>query len=175
MFSLMFPPITMIEVIGASQVSNWEPTIWQGAVVHTSLPLAPSFTDAQKGDFVKFDGQGRIVRSPSAWEGAYVDDFQGLIVSTVPDNKEHPAFSPPYDRPLVALLQPNKTELLMREMDFAGNYVAPTLRHNEPVVFVFDPILKRWGVQYASRWLIPTGRVLKVLSDGRLLILFGEY
>ena len=170
----MFPLITMIDVVG-SQVSNWEPTIWQGAVVHTPLPLAPSFTDAQKGDFVKFDGEGRIVRSPSVWEGGYVDDYQGLIVSTVPDKREHPAFSPPYDRPLVALLVPNKTELLMREMTFAGDYLAqPTLRHDEPVVFVFDPLFKRWGVQYAPSWFVPTGRVVKVLSDGRLLILFGR-
>ena len=169
----MFPLITMIEVVG-SQVSNWEPTIWQGAIVHTPLPLAPSFTDPQKGDFVKFDGEGRIIRSPSVLEGGYIDDYQGLIVSTVPDSRENPAFSPPYNRPLVALLQPNKTEILMREMDFRGNYVAPTLRHNEPVIFVFDPIVKRWGVQYAPTWFIPTGRVLKVLSDGRLLILLGR-
>jgi hypothetical protein len=169
----MFPLITMIEVVGTPQVSNWEPTIWQGAVVHTPLPLAPTFTDAQKGDFVKFDGMGRIERSPTGGAGAYPDDYQGLIVSTVPDSKEHPAFSPPYDRPLVALLVPNKTEILMREMDFRGNYIFPTLRHNDPTIFVFDPSNKRWGVQYAQSWFVPTGRVVKVLSDGRLLILFG--
>jgi len=172
----MFSLITMIEVAPSAPVSVWEPSIWQGAVVHTTLPLAEDFTDPQKGDFVKFDGQGRLVRSPSGGAGAYPDDYQGLIVSPVPNSAEHPAFSAPYNQPMVALLIPNKTELLMREMNFLGEYLAePTLRHNDPTIFVFDPITKRWGVQYAPSWFVPTGRVVKVLSDGRLLILFGEF
>jgi hypothetical protein len=170
----MLSLITMIDVAPAPPVSVWEPSIWQGAVVHTTLPLAETFTDPQRGDFVKFDGEGKLIRSPSGGAGAYLDDYQGLIVSTVPNSAEHPAFSAPYNRPIVALLSPNKTELLMREMNFWGEYVSPTLRPNDPTIFVFDPFTRLWGVQYAQNYHIPTGRVVKVLSDGRLLILFGE-
>jgi len=170
----MFSLITMIDVAPSAPVSVWEPSIWQGAVVHTTLPLSETFTDPKKGDFVKFDAQGKLIRSPSGWYGtATVEDYQGLIVSPVPNSAEHPAFSAPYNRPMVALLIPNKTELLMREINFWGEYVPPTLKHNDPVIFVFEPITGLWGVQYAQYFHIPIGRVVKVLSDGRLLILFG--
>jgi len=171
--------ITVLTVILAidvvrSDVSIWEANIWGDAVIRVPLPLADTFTDPQVGDFVEFDGNGRLVRSPTGWGGsASVQNYQGLIIATAPNSQEYPAFSEPYNRPLVALLSPNKTELLMREIDFFGNYTSPTLRPNDPTIFVFDEFTRRWGVQYASSPNIPTGRVMKVLSDGRLLILFG--
>ena len=172
----MITVLAVILAIGVvrSDVSLWEAHIWGDAVIRVPLPLAETFTDPQVGDFVEFDGNGKLVRSPTGWGGsALVDDYQGLIIATVPDSREHPAFSEPYNRPLVALLSPNKTELLMREIDDFGYYTEPTLRPNDPTIFVFDENTKLWGVQYATPPSIPTGRVMKVLSDGRLLILFG--
>jgi hypothetical protein len=173
---LLITAIAVIVAIGVvgSDVSVWEANIWGDAVIRVPLPLADTFTDPQVGDFVEFDAEGKLVRSPSGWGGsATAENYRGLIIATAPDSREHPAFSEPYNRPMVALLSPNKTELLMREIDFFGNYVSPTLRPNDPIIFVFDEFTKRWGVQYASNPNIPTGRVMKVLSDGRLLVLFG--
>jgi hypothetical protein len=174
--ALLITVLAVILAIGVagSDVSLWEASIWGDAVIRVPLPLADTFTDPQVGDFVEFDGNGRLVRSPSGWGGsATVDNYQGLIIATAPDSREYPAFSEPYNRPLVALLSPNKTELIMRQIDFWGNYTEPTLKPNDPTIFVFDPLTKLWGVQYAQSFHIPTGRVLKVLSDGRLHILFG--
>jgi len=173
---LLIAVFGLILAIGVvrSDVSLWEPSIWGDAVIRVPLPLADTFTDPQVGDFVEFDGNGRLVRSPTGWGGsATVDNYRGLIIATAPNSREYPAFSEPYNRPLVALLSPNKTELLMREIDFFGYYTEPSLRPNDPVIFVFDEYTKLWGVQYATPPSIPTGRVMKVLSDGRLLILFG--
>jgi protein-L-isoaspartate O-methyltransferase len=127
------------------------------------------------GDFVKFDANGRLIRSPSGGAGVGVSEYRGLVVAPVPNSREHPAFSAPFNRPLVALLVPNRTELLMRQINNNGNYVVPTLKPNDPTVFIFNSTTKRWGVQRAQSGWTPTGRVVKVLSDGRLLILFGNF
>jgi hypothetical protein len=73
---------------------------------------------------------------------------------------------------LIAVLTPNKTELIMRQIDASGNYIAPTLKAGDTTMFVYNGTTKRWGVQ-ANGSNPATGRVAQVLSDGRLLIVFG--
>jgi hypothetical protein len=138
------------------------------------LPISDTFTDCQAGDFVKFDANGKLIRSPSGGVGVGVDEYRGLVVAPVPNSREHPAFSAPYNCPLVALLIPTKTELLMRQINASGNYVVPTLKPNDPIVFIFNPTTRRWGVHPVESGWTPIGRVVKVLSDKRLLILFGN-
>jgi len=154
------------------RVNTSEAYIWEDAVQYAVYPLAQGYNDSQVGDFVRLTDDGRIARSPS---GQALENYRGIIVGIAPDSGEYPAFGGHLtDRPLVALLSPNKTELIMRQMDGNnGEYVAPTLRAGQPVRFIYHSGARRWGVRLAGTGETPTGRVAEVLSDGRLLIVFG--
>jgi hypothetical protein len=156
-----------------TRVNTSQAYIWQDAVQYATYPTAATYTDSQVGDFVKFDASGNLVRS-STGGSAGVSEYQGIIVGIAPDSGEYPAFGAPFNRPLVALLSPNKSELIMREIDASGNYVAtPSLKAGDLTKFVYNSTTKRWGVQAKGGTDTATGRVAQVLSDGRLLIVFG--
>jgi len=152
------------------RVNTSQAYIWEDAVQYATFPLAQTYDDSQVGDFVRLNDNGQLERSPSAGAlGAY----RGIIVGIAPNSGEYPAFGGHLsNRPLVALLSPNKTELIMRQIADNGNYVAPTLRAGQTTQFVYHSGSRRWGVQ-AGSGNSATGRVAEVLSDGRLLIVFG--
>jgi hypothetical protein len=152
-----------------TRVNNSQVYVWEDAVQYATYPVASSYADHQVGDFVNFDASGNLVRSPSA---GTIGNFRGVIVGLAPDSGEYPAFGAPSNRPLVALLSPNKTELIMRQIDDSGNYVEPTLRPNDPVKLVYNNTTRRWGVQLRTGSENIGGRVVQVLSDGRVHILF---
>jgi len=154
-----------------SRINNSQVYIWEDAVQYTTYPVAPTYTDSQVGDFVEFNASGEIVRSPSGGANIMPFRYQGLIVGIAPDSGEYPAFGAHYNRPLVGLLI-RKSELIMRQIDDNGNYIAPTLNEGATTMFVYNPTTKRWGVQ-ANGNNPATGRVAQRLSDGRLLIIFG--
>jgi len=138
-------------------------------VQYATYPTATTYTDSQVGDFVSLNASGQVLRSPSS--GA-VNDYRGVVVGIAPDSGEYPAFGAHRNQPLVALLSPNKTELIVRQIDASGNYIAPTLNAGATTMFVYNGTTKRWGVQ-ANGANPATGRVAQALSDGRLLIVFG--
>jgi hypothetical protein len=147
--------------------------VWEDAVQYATFPRATAYDNSQVGDFVEFNASGELVRSPSAGSGVEVNRYRGVIVGIAPDSGEYPAFGGHFKDPLVALLSPNKTELIMRQIDDDGDYVAePTLRAGQTTAFVYNSSTRRWGVQ-ANGANPATGRVVQVLSDGRLLIIFG--
>jgi hypothetical protein len=153
-----------------TRVNTSQVYVWEDAVQYAIFPLANNYTDSQVGDFVRFNANGQLERSPSS--GNLVD-YRGIIVGIAPDSGEYPAFGIPFNAPLIALLSPNKTELIVRQMDNNGNYLAtPTLRAGETTRFLYNGTTRRWGVQPNGQ-NPATGRVVQVLSDGRLLILFG--
>jgi hypothetical protein len=155
-----------------NRVNTSQAYIWEDAVQYATFPVAATFTDSQVGDFVELNASGELVRSPSGGSGINASRYQGVIVGIAPDSGEYPAFGAHFSRPLVALLSPNKTELIMRQIDASGNYIAPTLSAGATTMFVYNSTTKRWGVQ-ANGTNPATGRVAQVLSDGRLLIVFG--
>jgi len=154
------------------RVNNSEAYIWEDAVQYATFSLATAYTDSQVGDFVRFDTSGNITRSTTGGSGVDINNYRGLIVGIAPDSGEYPAFGAHLNRPLVALLTPNKTELVMRQIDGNGFYMAPTLKAGDTTMFTYNTTTKRWGVQ-ANGTNPATGRVAQVLSDGRLLIVFG--
>jgi hypothetical protein len=154
-----------------TRVNNSQAYIWEDAVQYITAPTAATYTDSQVGDLVEFDA-GQLVRSPSGGIGIGVGRYRGIVVGIAPDSGEYPAFGTPFNRPLVALLSPNKTELIMRQIDGSGNYVPPSLSVGATTMFVYNSTTKRWGVQ-PNGTNPATGRVAQVLSDGRLLIVFG--
>jgi hypothetical protein len=160
-----------MEVRGfAARINTSQAYIWENAVQYAVYPLASTYTDHQVGDFVQFNTNGQLERSPSA--GA-LSAYQGVIVGLAAPSSEYPAFGSPYHQPLVAILAPQKTELIMRQIDGNGRYLTtPTLKANDTTAFVFNSSTRRWGVQPNGQ-SPATGRVIQVLSDGRLLILFG--
>jgi len=155
-----------------TRVNTSQAYIWEDAVQYITAPTATTYTDSQVGDFVEFNASGELVRSPSGASGINASRYQGVIVGIAPDSGEYPAFGAHLNRPLVALLSPNKTELIMRQINASGNYVAPTLNVGATTMFVYNSTTNRWGVQ-ANGSNPATGRVAQVLSDGRLLIVFG--
>jgi hypothetical protein len=160
-----------MEVRGVpTRVNTSQVYVWEDAVQYAVFPPASTYTDVQVGDFVNFLN-GQLVRSAS---GSGVGSIRGVVVGLAPDSGEYPAFGMPFNHPLVAILSPNKTELIMRQIDDNGNYVAePSLRPNDPVKFVYNTTTRRWGVQLRGTNENQAGRVVQVLSDGRLLIIFG--
>ncbi len=156
------------------QINTSQAYIWEDAVQYATFPVASTYTDPQVGDFVDFNSSGQLVRSPSGGSGITASRYKGLVVGIAPDSGEYPAFGGHYkDQPLVALLSPNKTELIMRQIDSTGTYFEfPTLRAGDTTMFVYNSTRRRWGVQ-ANGGNPATGRVAQVLSDGRLLIVFG--
>jgi hypothetical protein len=152
-----------------TRVNNSQVYVWEDAVQYGTYPVASSYVDHQVGDFVNFDSAGNLVRSPSA---TAVGNLRGVIVGFAPDSGEYPAFGAPFNRPLVALISPNKTELIMRQIDDNGNYIEPTLRPNDPVKIVYNTSTRRWGVQLRGANENIAGRVVQVLNDGRVHILF---
>jgi hypothetical protein len=146
--------------------------IWEDAVQYATYPTATTYNDVQVGDLVEFNASGELVRSPSGGSGIGVNRYDGIVVGIAPDSGEYPAFGAHLNQPLVALLSPNKTELIMRQINASGNYIAPTLRAGDTTMFVYNGTTRRWGVQ-ANGTNPATGRVAQVLSDGRLLIIFG--
>jgi len=155
-----------------TRVNTSQAYIWEDAVQYITAPTATTYTDSQVGDFVEFNASGELVRSPSGASGINASRYQGVIVGIAPDSGEYPAFGAHLNRPLVALLSPNKTELIMRQINASGNYVAPTLNVGATTMFVYNSTTNRWGVQ-ANGSNPATGRVAQVLNDGRLLIVFG--
>jgi hypothetical protein len=154
------------------RVNNSQAYIWEDAVLYANYPTHSTYTNAQVGDFVNFDATGSILRSPS--RGA-LSEYQGLVVGIAPDSGEYPAFGAHLNRPLVALLSPNKTELIVRQINDAGSYVSPpTLNVGALTMFVYNATTRRWGVQLKDATNPATGRVMQVLSDGRLVILLGN-
>jgi hypothetical protein len=154
-----------------TRVNNSEAYIWQDAVQYANYPVAPTYTDSQVGDFVEFNTAGQLVRSPSGGSGINANRYRGVVVGIAPDSGEYPAFGAHFNNPLVGLLA-SKTELIMRQIDNSGNYLStPTLRANDTTMFVYNSTTRRWGVQ-PNGTNPATGRVIQVLSDGRLLILF---
>jgi len=159
-----------MEVRGVKErVNNSQAYVWEDAVQYALFPLAQNYTNSQVGDFVRFNANAEIERSPS--RGNLID-YRGVLVGIAPDSGEYPAFGGHFKEPLIALLSPNKTELIMRQIDNNGDYIAPTLRAGQTVAFVYNQNTRRWGVQ-PNGSDPATGRVVQVLSDGRLLILFG--
>jgi hypothetical protein len=156
-----------------ARVNTSQAYIWQDAVQYATYPLATTYTDSQVGDFVELNASGELVRSPSGGSGIGASRYQGVVVGVAPDSGEYPAFGGHLNnRPLVALLSPNKTELIVRQINASGNYVAPSLSAGATTMFVYNSTTKRWGVQ-ANGNNPATGRVAQVLNDGRLLIIFG--
>jgi len=156
-----------------TRVNTSQAYIWEDAVQYATFPVAATYTDSQVGDLVEFNTSGELVRSPSGGSGVGVNRYDGIIVGIAPDSGEYPAFGGHLNgQPLVALLTPDKTELIMRQINASGNYVAPTLRAGDTTMFVYNSTTRRWGVQ-ANGSNPATGRVAQVLSDGRLLIIFG--
>jgi hypothetical protein len=156
-----------------TRVNTSQAYVWQDAVQYATYPLATTYTDSQVGDFVELNASGELVRSPSGGSNIGASRYQGVVVGVAPDSGEYPAFGGHLNnRPLVALLSPNKTELIVRQIDASGNYVAPSLSAGATTMFVYNSTTKRWGVQ-ANGANPATGRVAQVLNDGRLLIIFG--
>jgi hypothetical protein len=155
-----------------TRVNTSQAYIWEDAVQYATYPVANTYTDSQVGDFVEFNASGELVRSPSGGSGINANRYRGLIVGIAPDSGEYPAFGAHLSQPLVAKLSPNKTELIMRQINASGEYVAPTLKAGDTTMFVYNSTTKRWGVQ-PNGSNPATGRVVQVLSDGRLLIIFG--
>jgi hypothetical protein len=151
------------------EVNTSQVYIWEDAVQYATFPTASTYTNAQVGDFVNLNASGELTRSPS--NGA-ISDYRGIVVGIAPNSGEYPAFGAPFNQPLVAVLAPNKTELIVRQIHDNGNYVAPTLRAGQTTAFVYNEETRRWGVQ-ANGSNPATGRVVQVLNDGRLLIVFG--
>jgi len=155
------------------RVNTSEAYVWEDAVQYAVFPLAQNYANSQVGDFVRFNASGELERSPSGGNNVGVDNYRGVIVGIAPDSGEYPAFGAHYNQPLVALLSPNKTELIMRQINASGQYLAtPTLRAGQTTMFVYNNTTRRWGVQ-PNGTNPATGRVVQVLSDGRLLIIFG--
>jgi len=154
------------------QVNTSQAYIWEDAVQYATYPTATTYTDVQVGDFVNVNTSGELVRSASGGNNVDINFYRGIVVGIAPDSGEYPAFGAHLNRPLVALLAPNKTELIMRQINASGNYIAPTLNVGATTMFVYNATTKRWGVQ-ANGTNPATGRVAQVLSDGRLLIVFG--
>jgi hypothetical protein len=151
-------------------VNTSQAYVWEDAVQYAIFPRATTYNNSQVGDFVRFNADARLERSPSRGN---LNDYRGVLVGIAPDSGEYPAFGGHFKDPLIALLSPNKTELIMRQIDDDGNYVAePTLRAGQTTAFVYNADTRRWGVQ-PNGSDPATGRVVQVLSDGRLLILFG--
>jgi hypothetical protein len=156
-----------------TRVNTSQAYIWEDAVQYATYPVATTYTDSQVGDFVEFNASGELVRSPSGGSGINESRYQGIVVGIAPDSGEYPAFGGHLNnRALVALLSPNKTELIVQQIDASGNYITPTLSVGATTMFVYNSTTKRWGVQ-ANGSNPATGRVAQVLSDGRLLIVFG--
>jgi len=155
-----------------TQVNTSQAYIWEDAVQYATYPTATTYNDVQVGDLVEFNASGELVRSPSGGSDIGVNRYDGIIVGIAPDSGEYPAFGAHLNQPLVALLSPNKTELIMRQINASGNYIAPTLNVGATTMFVYNSTTRRWGVQ-ANGSNPATGRVAQVLSDGRLLIVFG--
>ncbi len=160
-----------MEVRGvAGRVNTSQVYIWENAVQYAVYPIAPSYTDVQVGDFVRFDANAQLERSPSA---SQLENYRGVVVGLPLNPNEYPAFGTPFNQPLVAILAPHKTELIMRQIDNNGRYLrTPTLRVNDTTAFVYNSSTRTWGVQ-PNGTNPATGRVIQILSDGRLLILFG--
>jgi len=160
-----------MEVRGVrDRVNNSQVYVWEDAVQYAIFPVASTYTNSQVGDFVRFNENAELEPSPSAGQ---LTEYRGVVVGIAPNSGEYPAFGTPFNQPLIALLSPNKTELIMRQIDNNGNYVAqPTLRAGQTTAFVYNTTTRRWGVQLSGN-RPATGRVVQVLSDGRLLILFG--
>jgi hypothetical protein len=156
-------------------VNNSQVYIWENALQYITLPVALSYSNIQVGDFVQFDSNRQISRSPSggADSTADIQNYQGVVVGIAPNSGAYPAFGAHYNQPLVALLSPNKTELIMRQIDNLGNYMAnPSLKAGDLTIFVYNTNTNKWGVQpHIEEGSPPTGRVVEVLSDGRLVIL----
>ena len=156
-----------------TQVNTSQAYIWEDAVQYATYPTATAYNDVQVGDLVEFNTSGELVRSPSGGSGIGVNRYDGIVVGIAPDSGEYPAFGGHLNgQPLVALLSPDKTELIMRQINASGEYVAPTLRAGDTTMFVYNSTTRRWGVQPNGN-NPATGRVAQVLSDGRLLIIFG--
>jgi len=155
------------------RVNTSQAYIWEHAVQYAVLPTSSLYTDVQVGDFVKFDSNGDLVRSQSGGAGVGTNEYRGIVVGLAPDSGEYPAFGAHFSEPLVALLSPYKTELIMRQIDNNGNYVLPSLKEGDATKFVYFATTKRWGVQPRVGTDTATGVVIQTLSDGRLLIAFG--
>jgi len=156
-----------------TRVNTSQAYIWEDAVQYATYPTATTYDDVQVGDLVEFNASGELVRSPSGGSGIGVNRYDGIVVGIAPDSGEYPAFGAHLNgQPLVALLSPDKTELIMRQINASGEYVAPTLRAGDTTMFIYNSTTRRWGVQ-ANGSNPATGRVAQVLSDGRLLIVFG--
>jgi hypothetical protein len=164
--------ITMEERGVKERVNNSQVYIWEDATQYAVYPTASGYTDSQVGDFVELNTSGELVRSPSGGSGIGAGRYWGLIVGIAPNSGEYPAFGAHFNQPLVAVLAPNKTELIVRQINASGNYIAPTLKAGDTTMFVYNSTTKRWGVQ-ANGTNPATGRVVEVLNDGRLLIVFG--
>jgi len=156
-----------------TRVNTSQAYIWEDAVQYATYPTASAYSDSQVGDLVEINSAGQLVRSPSGGSGVSVSRYRGVVVGIAPDSGEYPAFGDPFNRPLVAILAPNKTELIVRQIDNDGNYIAPTLPVNASTKFVYNASTRRWGVQPLGSGETATGRVIKVLSDGRLLIILS--
>jgi hypothetical protein len=158
-----------------TRVNTSQAYIWEDAVQYATYPTATTYNDVQVGDLVEFNSSGELVRSPSGGSGVGVNRYDGIVVGIAPDSGEYPAFGGHLNgQPLVALLSPNKTELIMRQIDSASGvyFQNPTLNVGATTMFVYNSTTRRWGV--APNGGNPaTGRVAQVLSDGRLLIIFG--
>ena len=156
-----------------TRVNTSQAYVWEDAVQYAVFPLAQNYANSQVGDFVRFNASGELERAPSGGSGVGVNDYRGIIVGIAPDSGEYPAFGAHYNQPLVGLFSPNKTELIMRQINNAGQYLdTPTLRAGQTTMFVYNSSTRRWGVQ-PNGTNPATGRVVQVLSDGRLLIIFG--
>jgi hypothetical protein len=152
------------------RVNRSQVYVWQDAVQYVNYPLASAYTDSQVGDLVRLNANAELERATSATS---VHTYRGVIVGLAPDSGEYPAFGGHYAQPLVAVFAPNKTELIVRQIDNLGNYMQnPTLKVGDTTKFVYNTTTRRWGVQ-ANGADPATGRVVQILDDGRLLIIFG--
>jgi hypothetical protein len=154
------------------RINNSQVYFWEDAAQYATFPTAPTYDDIQVGDLVEFDNLGRLVRAPSGGTGITTGRYNGVVVGIAPDSGEYPAFGAHLNNPLIGLLS-RKSELIMRQIDASGNYLStPTLTAGALTKFVYNASTKRWGVQPFGGDPA-TGRVAQVLSDGRLLIIFG--